>query len=610
MDNIFTLYLHAGLLGGVIILLILLLRLLLRKAPRNVLCILWLLAAVRLLLPVQLSSPVSLQPDIASNIVLTVEQSPAAPVTDQQPNISVTPTPAPAPSAQQTPNYGKLLSGIWLIGIGIMLLYAFGSYLSFKHKVRNSALQPDGTNENPSIPGAFLLGYFRPKIYLPTGIAPSERQFVIAHERSHIARGDHLWKLLGYICACIHWYNPLVWLAYILLCRDIEIACDERVVRNMTLDERKAYSFALLNCGKRVSGVAACPMAFGEINLTQRIKNVLSYRKPAVWITAASIVLIAIVAVCFLTTPQNDPSGEHLHSVATDPAVTTQPATQTPSTDVTVPSTPTATAPTEPSATVPTEPTEPSTEVPSTAPTEPSTEVPTQPTAPVETRPPETEPQPTTPPTPSGGDSSQVTGNIPSNIQNADSAPAADTETHTHSYKTVTYGPYCDGVGYDEHTCTCGHTYYDNLTSAKGHNWEFSYERAVSDYQDGATVYKCTRCMNLKFENVVPAYYKAYDMDRVDTKATDYAGSYGFQTAENGVNATADVFKFTQDAMNVRVDGGEAYLLSKAKSLVDDAYRFCKENNYSISRSIIWVNVSYNKTFRDFDIRVYCAGSL
>ena len=148
MDNIFTLYLHAGLLGGVIILLILLLRLLLRKAPRNVLCILWLLAAVRLLLPVQLSSPVSLQPDIASNIVLTVEQSPAAPVTDQQPNISVTPTPAPAPSAQQTPNYGKLLSGIWLIGIGIMLLYAFGSYLSFKHKVRNSALQPDGTEES------------------------------------------------------------------------------------------------------------------------------------------------------------------------------------------------------------------------------------------------------------------------------------------------------------------------------------------------------------------------------------------------------------------------------------------------------------------------------
>lgn len=300
MTQLFCAYLEAGFFSAVMILAVLLLRLLLRKAPRNALCILWLLVALRLLLPFQLESSVSLQPRF----------TPAAPVGSEV--SSTQPQTAPMPSAppdheQSEVELTAILGGIWIGGAAAVLLYAVISYGIIRRRVRDAIPQGDGVWESHRIPGAFLLGYRKPKIYLPKGLHPQDREFILAHELTHIRRRDNWWKLLGMICIAFHWYNPLVWLSYRLLCRDIEVACDQQVIQDMSLEERKAYSFALLNSGKRMSHIIAYPVTFGEVSLKQRIQHVLSYRKPGFWITLTSAVLVLAVGVCFLTVPKDEP---------------------------------------------------------------------------------------------------------------------------------------------------------------------------------------------------------------------------------------------------------------------------------------------------------------
>ncbi len=405
VTDLFATYLSVGIFGSILILVILLLRPLLRKAPRNILCILWILAAVRLLLPFQLESRFSLQPaDIGVVTQVTApapsvqmpeapQTSPVPPVLEEppattptifeEPSIAVPTTPqepitAPVTPIEKTPavDYRMILSAVWL-GVGLsLLLYAMASYCILRFKVREAVKCDDGAMESDAINGAFLLGYFKPTIYLPIGLAPEDREFILAHERSHIKRGDPWWKLIGLLCVCVHWYNPLVWLIYTLLCRDIEIACDERVIRPMELSDRKAYSMALLNSQKKSSGFFIYPVAFGEISLKQRIKNVLSYRKPALWITIGALILVAVVAVCFLTNPKpKDPDTDILSQAqTTEPTITTTEPTTVPHTEPT----------TEP----------PTTEPPTTEP--PTTEPPT--TEPPITEPPTTEPPTTEPP--------------------------------------------------------------------------------------------------------------------------------------------------------------------------------------------------------------------
>lgn len=310
MKELLELYLQSGLFGSVIIVIILLLRLCLKQAPRKYLCILWLFAALRLLLPYHLESQLSLQPrydnfEIVGTVTEQAETPQAAP---QQPSmapdtdVSMPPEPAQDLSASSF-DVVQMLSVLWAGIGGLLLLYTLISYGYLKFKVRDAVKYRSGIMESDRIQGAFLLGYFKPTIYLPVELSAHDRKFIIAHERAHISRGDNWWKLVGFLCACVHWYNPLVWWSYCLLCRDIEVACDEYVVQNMSLDQRKAYSFALLNCGKRLSRFMACPVAFGEVSLKQRIKNVLSYRRPALWVSGIAIVLVIFVAVCFLTTP-------------------------------------------------------------------------------------------------------------------------------------------------------------------------------------------------------------------------------------------------------------------------------------------------------------------
>ena len=310
MKEVFEAFLQTGIYGSILILLVIVLRLFLRKAPRLMFCILWLLVAIRLLIPVSIESRFSLQPSIpVQQTGIVTGKAPELP--ERQPE-AVFSGETDAVSVQgnntATDLWTRLeaVPGIlWASGVTVFVLYCLISFLVLKAKVADAVKREEDIRVSRTIRGPFLLGYFKPVIYLPAGLRAEDREFVIAHERAHILRGDNWWKLVGFLCLCVHWYNPLVWLAYGLFCRDIEAACDEQVVADMDLQTRKAYAFALLNCGKQMSGLLNSPVAFGEVNLKHRIRKILSYRKPGLWITGGAVLLAVIVAVCFLTTPGN-----------------------------------------------------------------------------------------------------------------------------------------------------------------------------------------------------------------------------------------------------------------------------------------------------------------
>ena len=327
MKDLFLNYLHAGLAGSIIILIVFLLRLLLRKAPRKIICLLWLIAALRLLLPFQIESSFSLQPPQLSSITsenfsmndlkwfpegfASNESAQAFPDSKD----SMTSSPAltdndlqnTAAAPRESADYLKMISVVWICVAGAFLLYTIISYIALKLLVRDAIRAENGVWESEKIGSAFLLGYLRPRIYLPFHLDPQDRDFMIAHEQAHISRSDHWWKLIGFLSLSLHWYNPFVWLGFILLCRDIELACDEKVIAGLDLNSRKAYSTALIHGGKQPAQLSVIPVAFGEVSLKQRIRSVLSYKKPALWITVVAILCSAILGICFLTSPKEKP---------------------------------------------------------------------------------------------------------------------------------------------------------------------------------------------------------------------------------------------------------------------------------------------------------------
>ena len=339
METLFSNILTASFYGSVVICAVLLLRLLLRKAPKKYLCMLWILAGLRLLMPFQLESKLSLQPEheVVTQTVTAVAGpretilppelmgAPDAygedPVQQELPEQPFTAAPTEAPAVQQTPAPSEepivtvvpeksfdrkaLIPWVWLTVAVLFGIYSFVAYFRLKRKVRLAVKIPGGW-ECDGIDTAFILGFVKPKIYIPVGISREDRRHILAHERTHLEKGDHWVKMLGYIALAVHWFNPLVWLSYLLLCRDIEMACDERVVRFMELEDRKRYSAALLHCSTSKAHYAACPVAFGEVNVKQRILGVLNYRKPRFWVSLVSVVAIAFVAVCLLTTPKEE----------------------------------------------------------------------------------------------------------------------------------------------------------------------------------------------------------------------------------------------------------------------------------------------------------------
>ena len=295
-------------------LVVLVLRLVLKRAPKWVDVLLWGMVALRLMLPFSIESALSLIPSAETLSPEVVQFDPAPTITsgveliDNAVNPSLSESFAAAPLASVNLLYvwTYLAGWVWLIGLAAMLLYALVSYLRLRRRVSASIPLRENIYVCDEVASPFILGILRPRIYLPSALDEAQRGSVLSHERAHLARRDHWWKPLGFALLAVYWFNPLLWLAYTLLCRDIELACDERVLCGMDAGQVKDYSSALLACSVPRRMLAACPLAFGEVGVGARVKNALRYKKPAFWVVAASVAVCVVVAVCFLTNPRTD----------------------------------------------------------------------------------------------------------------------------------------------------------------------------------------------------------------------------------------------------------------------------------------------------------------
>ena len=312
MAEIFQKALNMSIAAGWLILAVIALRLLLRRAPKRFRLLLWAVVGLRLALPWSIESALSLIPSaqtLPEGIMLE-----RAPVLDTgisalngaiNPGFTAAFTPELGVSANPLQVLLPIAAAFWMLGAAAMLLWALVSWLRLRKRVREAVRLEENVYEC-EIASPFVLGLFRPRIYLPFSLENGERELVLAHERAHITAGDHIIKPLGWLLLAAHWYNPLVWLAYALFCRDIELACDERVVRGLSLSDMADYSQALLDLSRPRGGVRACPLAFGESSVKGRVKSVLSYKKPAFWLVLLAVVVCVGAAVCFLTDPKEE----------------------------------------------------------------------------------------------------------------------------------------------------------------------------------------------------------------------------------------------------------------------------------------------------------------
>lgn len=312
MAEIFQKALNMSIAAGWLILAVIALRLLLRRAPKRFRLLLWAVVGLRLALPWSIESALSLIPSaqtLPEGIMLE-----RAPVLDTgisalngaiNPGFTAAFTPELGASANPLQVLLPIAAALWMLGAAAMLLWALVSWLRLRKRVREAVRLEENVYEC-EIASPFVLGLFRPRIYLPFSLENGERELVLAHERAHITAGDHIIKPLGWLLLAAHWYNPLVWLAYALFCRDIELACDERVVRGLSLSDRADYSQALLDLSRPRGGVRACPLAFGESSVKGRVKSVLCYKKPAFWLVLLAVVVCVGAAVCFLTDPKEE----------------------------------------------------------------------------------------------------------------------------------------------------------------------------------------------------------------------------------------------------------------------------------------------------------------
>ena len=300
---------------------VVLFRLIFKKAPRWLIVALWALVAIRLLCPFSLESALSLIPsgDTIPSEIMTLDP-------DKVPDASF--------GLIENPAYSEYFNSTvvvdnvdrfqlkfmfasfgWLIGVGLLLFYALVSYLRLRWTVRASVPLKDNVRICDNVKTPFILGVFRPKIYLPSDMDEETAELVLLHERAHLKRKDHLWKPFGFVLLSVYWFNPVLWLSYILLCRDIELACDEKVIRDMEGSDKRAYSEALLSCSVPQKMISACPVAFGEVGVKKRIKNVLNYKKPAFWLIFTAVVVSVILAVCFMTDPKSENGDEYIKGV-------------------------------------------------------------------------------------------------------------------------------------------------------------------------------------------------------------------------------------------------------------------------------------------------------
>ena len=328
MSSFFLEIVNMSISASWIVLAVLLLRLLLKKAPKWITVLLWSIVAVRLICPFSIESAMSLIPSsetINTDIMvegdsmlendIVVEHKPLIdtgvsiindavnPIIEE--NFSPEPEMEPQGDISMTPMQGiiSILSWAWVGGMVVMLAYTVISYLRVKNKIGTAVLLRDNIYQSENVVSPFVLGVVKPRIYLPFNMDEQDMEHVIAHENAHIRRKDHLWKQFGFLLLTLHWFNPFIWLGYVLLCRDIELACDEKVVKEFDNQQKADYAQALLTCSMNRRMIAACPIAFGEVGVKDRVKSVLNYKKPAFWIIIVAIIASSIAAVCFLTDP-------------------------------------------------------------------------------------------------------------------------------------------------------------------------------------------------------------------------------------------------------------------------------------------------------------------
>ncbi|MGI6026995.1 MAG: M56 family metallopeptidase [Candidatus Scatomorpha sp.] len=321
MADVFIKTLNMGIAAGWLILAVVVFRVILKRAPKRFRLLLWAIVGLRLVLPMSIESALSLVPS-AQTLPEGVMYA-AAPELNTgiaalnnaiNPVFTAAFAPEPAASANPLQVLLPIASVIWLAGAAVMLLWALVSWLRLRRRVAEAVRLEGNVFESERVASPFVLGLIRPRIYLPFGLDEGAREQVLTHERAHIARGDHVIKPLGWLILAVYWYNPLVWLAYALFCRDIELACDERVIRTLPVSGRAEYSQALLDLSRPRHGVVACPLAFGESAVKGRVKSVLTYKRPAFWLIMLAALLCIGAAVCFLT----DPKAEADDSVQTN----------------------------------------------------------------------------------------------------------------------------------------------------------------------------------------------------------------------------------------------------------------------------------------------------
>lgn len=322
MNSLFTSVLEISWQAGLIALAVIAVRPLLRRAPRRAVCMLWLLVALRLLLPARLTveSPVSLQQPESPPIQAYQELR-------QQEKVYVSAPPEQrlemaGPAAAQGFALLDQLPAIWLTGVGCMALYMALSLLRMRWRLRAAPRIQDNVYRCTDWSTPFVLGVLAPRIYVPETVSEQDFPQVLAHERCHIRRWDHVWKPLAFLLLAVNWFNPVLWAAYVLLGRDMERACDEMVLKNATPAQRAAYSRALVACAAQPKMAAVCPLAFGEVAVKERVKNVLNYKKPALWAVILLVVAAAIIGVCLLTKPAGKdagvPDAETLYALRTE----------------------------------------------------------------------------------------------------------------------------------------------------------------------------------------------------------------------------------------------------------------------------------------------------
>lgn len=314
--HLFNISISASLLALAVVLF----RLVFKKAPKWLIVSMWALVAIRLICPFSIESALSLIPgrEVIPSEIMSVDP---------------TKTPNTAFGLIENPTYSGFINStvtvervnsfqldmifasyIWLAGVLLLLAYALVSYLRLRRSVRISMPYKENVFLCDNVKSPFILGVFRPKIYLPSDMDESTAELVLRHEKAHLKRRDHLWKPLGFMLLAVYWFNPVLWISYILLCRDIELACDERVIRDMENADKKAYSEALLSCSASQKLISACPVAFGEVGVKKRIKSVLNYKKPAFWLIVIAVIVSVVVALCFMTDPKKT-NGEHIRGV-------------------------------------------------------------------------------------------------------------------------------------------------------------------------------------------------------------------------------------------------------------------------------------------------------